>query len=455
MARPLVCSLLAASALLASPAQAEEPPDRHGVVIDLPLVDLPFNLRGGLTSPGMGQSLGLSASFYQVLHGGLGLALDPYEGPWWQRLGGRMLIGAADLLVTSLPPGLTWQHEEGHRAVLSREKIGSFNGVYRFRPFSGVVAVSQVKDEELAAFKARNPGGFVRMSTAGLEMNLELVSSLARTQLFYRTRAWHGFLFWQAYLTNTLYQATCASASGDRTTEEEERREGADVASRDFTGLDCNAWVYDLFRPGETYEARGVHPSGVGVRRYRKRSDLSGEERSYQEQQLALSFLNYLDPALLGLDWFTAEVGERRLPLRFNGRVRHMAAPFGQTINLEAYGQYRDYNVALGFQGGMNRKQFFPGISGELHRFPLDLVIGKPITVSARASLWLQPGEQRFREARYRPGALGSLRLAYAFSTAFEPYVEVEGKSAGWVPGNVWLDANVSARAGLVSTLLD
>jgi hypothetical protein len=456
MRRPRL-ALLSLLGCLSSPSilHAEEPVDRHGVVLDLPLVDLPFNARHGFSWPGMQQSLALSASAYQLLHGGLGHAFDPYEGEWWQRLLGKGVITAADLLMTNLPLGLTWQHEEGHRAVLSREKISSFNGVYRFRPFAGVTGVSKVDDEALRAFKLRDPGGFVRMSTAGIEMNLELVSSLQKTQLFYRTRAWHGALFWQTYLTNTLHLATCASDRGDRITAEEEAREGSSVPDRDFTGLDCNAWVYDLFRPGEAYDARGLHPSGTGVRRYRRRSDLTREERSYQERQLYLSLLNFLDPALLGLDWFSFEMGERRQQLRVNGRVRHMPAPFGQTINLEAYGQYRDYNMAVGLLGGLNRDQFFPGLNAELHRFPLDLVIGKPVTLSARASLWLQPEKQRFQDASHRPGALGSLRVAYAFAPTFEPYVEVEGKSAGWAPGNPWLASNISGRVGFVSTLFD
>ena len=455
LARRLACCLAFFASLSPTCALAEEPVDRHGVVLDVPLADLPFNTRKGLTWPSMQQSLALSADVYQLLHWGIGQAADPYEGEWWRRLLGKGLIGATDLLFTNLPFGLTWQHEEGHRAVLGLEGFSSRNGVYRFRPFSSVVAVSDVRDDDLRALKSRDPGGFVRLSTAGMEMNLELVSSLEKTQLFYRTRAWHGFLFWQSYLTSTLYLATCASDRGDRITSEEEAREGADVAARDAVGLDCNAWVYDLFRRDEALDARGVHPSGVGVRRYRKRSDLTDAERGYQRQQLALSFLNFLDPALLGLDWFSFELGERRQQLRVNGRLRHMPAPFGQTVNLEAYGQYRDYNLAVGLQGGLNRDQFFPGLNVELHRFPLDLVIGKPVTVSARASLWVQPGEQRFQDASYRPGALGSLRLAYSFMPAFEPYVEVEGKSAGWVPGNVWLRPNASFRVGLVSTLFD
>ena len=38
--------------------------------------------------------------------------------------------------------------------------------------------------------------------------------------------------------------------------------EERNIAKRDFVGLDCNAWVYDLFRPNEPYELRGIHPIG-------------------------------------------------------------------------------------------------------------------------------------------------------------------------------------------------
>nr|MCU0659339.1 hypothetical protein [Polyangiaceae bacterium] len=90
MRRPRL-ALLSLLGCLSSPSilHAEEPVDRHGVVLDLPLVDLPFNARHGFSWPGMPQSLALSASAYQLLHGGLGHAFDPYEGEWWQRLLGK------------------------------------------------------------------------------------------------------------------------------------------------------------------------------------------------------------------------------------------------------------------------------------------------------------------------------------------------------------------------------
>lgn len=455
MARRLGCLSSLILLLYSSLAQAEKPVDRHGIVLDLPVVDLPFNLRDGLTGPAMSQSLALSAGFYQLLHGSLGFAIDPYEGSIGQRILSGVLIGAADLLATNLPLGIAWQHEEAHRAVLSKEKIASYNGIYQFHIFSSTTAVSKVDDDALLSFKSRDPGGFVRMSTAGLEANLELINSIEKTQLFYRTRAWHTVLFWQSYLINSAYLRTCSNKDGDRITSEAEQSESTNISTRDFTGLDCSAWVYDRFRPTEPYSSRGVHPSGVGIRRYRSRFDLSDPERRYLSQQFYLSLLNFIDPALLGLDWFSVEIGERRQTLRFNGHIRHMVSPFGQTINLETYAQYRDYNVALGFQGAFNQNQFFPGLNAEIHRFPLDLVIGKPITISAKTSLWLQPKAQQFQQARYSPGALGSLRLAYASSPVFEPYIEVEGKSAGWVPNSVWLSANATVRAGFVSTLFD
>lgn len=453
--RPLLfLAALAAAAALPSVARADDSA-RSGVVLDVPLVDLPYNARGGLRWPSMTQSLALSGDFYQVFHYGVGQAIDPYEGEWWRRLLGRAVISAGDLLVTGLPPALTWQHEEGHRAVLGTQKISSANGVYHFKPFSSTTSVDKVKDEDLAAFKARDPAGFVRMSTAGLESSLELVTSLEKTQLFYSTRAWHGFLFWQTYATNTAYLGACASKSIDKDIADIEAKEGADVANRDFTGADCTGWVYDLFRPDEPYGARGAHPSGVGVRRYRRQADLTSAEKSHLNRQFYLSFLNFLDPALVGFDWFTMKIGPRQEPLRWSAHVRHTPAPFGQSINLEVFGQYRAFNGFFGVLGGMNEGHFFPGVNAELHRFPMDLVIGLPVTVSARASAWVQPTDLRFHGSSYAPGALGSLRLAYGVEQAFEPYVEVEGKSAGWVPGNTWLRPTFSARVGLVSALFN
>src|SRR6185503_15319227 len=107
------------------------------------------------------------------------------------------------------------------------------------------------------------------------------------------------------------------------TTEEQNRKEGTNVPTRDFTGLDPDGWVYDLFRPDEPYAARGIHPSGVGIDRYRSESDFTPRERRYLRRQARLSWLNLLNPQLIGLYGF--DVGRLNgLPVTVNASAQHM-----------------------------------------------------------------------------------------------------------------------------------
>lgn len=456
----LPVAVLATLALLlpAAPAAADEGglDERTGVALDIPLVDLPFNSQHGLTWPSMGQALGLSSDFYQLVHHGVGKLVDPYDPVRSQAILGRVAIVVADALATNLPGGLIWAHNEGQRAVLGRNDISSRNDIYRFRLFDPTVYVSRVSDDDLRGLKQRSPADFVRRSTAGLEMNLELVTAMQKSQLFYATRTWNQGLYWQSYLLVTGYQYLCASGRADRITRDADRSgDEADPMRRDVSGLDCLAWTRDQFRPGEPYDvaSRGRHASGVGIERYTANRDLTTRERGHVNMMAGLSLLNFLDPALVGIDAFNVRVGSRQQPLRFNGHVRHTPTAYGHAVNLEAYGQYGDINVFAALDTGLNRQSVFPGLRAELHRFPLDLVIGLPISVSARAGVWLQPRDQRFETSSHVPGALGALRVAYSSSRSFEPYVEVEGKSAGWVAGQAWLGSNASVRAGLVAML--
>jgi hypothetical protein len=43
--------------------------------------------------------------------------------------------------------------------------------------------------------------------------------------------------------------------------EEERNARLTDWHLSDFTAPDCTAWVYDMFRPDKSYQARGLHPS--------------------------------------------------------------------------------------------------------------------------------------------------------------------------------------------------
>ena len=460
MGRVSVAAAVAAVTLaLASPAHADPGglQERSGVVLDVPLLDAPFNFKDGFTWPAMGQSLALSTDFYQLVHNGVGRLIDPYDPITSRRILGRVAVTLADVLVTNLPGGLIWAHNEGQRAVLGRHGISSFNDVYRFNVVDPTIYASHVSDDELRELKSKSQGDFVRRSTAGIEMNLQLVTSLEKNQLFYATRTWNQALYWQSYLLVSGYQLLCASKRADRITDEalDSGREQNDASRRDMSGLDCLAWTHDQFNPTLpfTSDARGLFRGGNGVQRYVLRRQMSGSEKDHLTQQAVLSLLNVFDPALFGFDAFSVRVGAREQELRFNGHIRHTPTAYGQAINLEVYSQYGDINTFMAVQGGFNGVSFFPGLAAELHRFPLDLVIGLPISLSARASVWLQPKDQRFDESHHTPGVLGALRLAYSSSRSFEPYLEFEGKSAGWVASHAYLGANASVRAGLVAML--
>src|SRR6185369_11033773 len=153
------------------------------------------------------------------------------------------------------------------------------------------------------------------------------------------TRSFNYGVLWLAKVNSILYVYTSGTSNADGLTDEVNAKEGANVPKRDFTGLDFTAWVYDLHRPDEPYAARGVHPSGVGIDRYIRYSDLSDAEKSYLRLQGYLQVLNLIDPNLFGFTRFTARrragtdgadgAAPPRPPIEWMLSAFHLLAPFG------------------------------------------------------------------------------------------------------------------------------
>jgi hypothetical protein len=446
MRRRTILAVASAIALgAASRVQAQPTPQasRRGVYLEAPLADGAIDGAQAQSLPTMQQSLWVATNAYVGAHYGIASALDPYGNSFWKAFFGRLLTGVADLALIQLPFGAAWQHEEWHRAVLGARGIHSYNDVYNFELFASTIAVSHVPDSGLVRLKAEHPPEIVRMGTAGIEGNYQLATNIEKVAFFYRPRTYDGIAITMLYAINSAYMFTCASPDADREVDKEEREEGANVTPRDFTGLDCLGWTYDLFRPNEPYEARGVHPSGVGVRRYRRWADLHPEEREYLETHAALSLLNFIDPAVAGFDSFTAG------SWRFNAHVRHQPTSFGSATMLEGFVQRGPFNVFAGAHGYFNRNLSLPGLAMELVRYPLPRIEGRPSWLGARASLWLQPDSQSFETTRIAPGGLFALRFGYEATSALSPFVEIEGKTAGWVAGSVALGPSLAFRSGL------
>ena len=367
----------------------------------------------------MQQSLAITGSVYELSHQALWDAFGKRE---WAS---KTAVGLFDLATTAvLPLPLTdvWLHEEWHRAVLGRRGINSFDDVYYFR-VTDTVAVSHVRDEDLIRLKRDHPADQVRLQEAGIEGEYALVQRLEKDRFFHGSRAWHMPLYWLIKLEAQGYVASGTDDEVNADTDKMNREDGSSVKKRDFTGHDFVGWMYDLSRPDEPYQARGIHPSGVGINRYRKPSDLTDDERRFLHRQGQLQYLNFLDSNLIGIDAFHD----------VNITAAHLLTSFGYTIDANVFlrGKRKVFVVLHDYK---NRERHFPGADVQLLDTPLTL----------RLALWLQPERQRFRDRRGKPGGLIGVRVDRGTT-----FAEVEAKSRGWVQGIESLEASLALRFGL------
>ena len=363
----------------------------------------------------MEQSLSWSAAFYDASHRAIERAWGEKHETW-----GKTSVALFDLAVDvffPLPLSDTWVHEEFHRAVLGNRGVASFDDVYHFRPIPESIAVSHVRDDALVRMRREHPADFVRAHAGGIEGEHALVLRLEREHFFEGTTSWNLPLYMLAKVNSIAYIASGATSEANHLTDQWERDEGSHVSRRDFTGHDFTAWVYDLFRPYEPYQARGLHPSGVGIRRYIRESDLTDAERAYLRRQGKLAVINLLDPNLIDLNG-----------RRFNVAAGHLLTPFGYSIDADVFVRHPRLFVVL--HDYVNHERSFPGMEATFdQRF--------------RIALWKQPDHSMFRDRNGRLGGLVSARFQRR-----RWFAELEAKSAGWVEGNVHLDRSISVRAG-------
>jgi hypothetical protein len=416
------------------------------LILELPLVDHPFNWSDGYTAPSMQQSLHITKDLYQYSH---------YKFSQWfesRPVASALATIGFDVVSIWLPFGAAWLHEEWHRAVMSTRGISSFNEIYEFPLFAETISVKHVKDEDLIRLKQEYPADMVRLHAAGIEAQYELNFALEKDRFYLQPATLDDAILWINYINNISYMYACASDQSNTITDEILQNEDDDISQRDFTGLDCNAWVYDLFRPDEPYELRGTHPSGVGIQRYIRYDDLTDEEQSYLNTNFKLSFLNLIDPFLYRFEFFTATNPFNRQPFRWNTTLRHHLTSFGYSIDANVFYQQNSVNAIAIAHHYVNKNRFFPGLELALIRFPVS-VFGTHLPLSVRTALWLQPKDQQFDTGESKLGGIATATLHLPINKQWGTYLEMEAKTQGWVAGNVYLQDNVSVRLGVAVKL--
>jgi hypothetical protein len=421
------------------------------LLLQAPLSDLPYGFKGGFDSPSMRQSMLWNTSSIQLANQTIGWLWEGRQPGFLRYFGTWASLGLFTYASVYLPPGGAWMHEEWHRAVLTKEGVSSYNGVYHWDIGAEAIAVDHVEDAELAEMKADHPADFIRLMSAGLESETESVRLMRRNNFFLGRRSEYDLLsWWNTNLNGAAYLYICSVKEFDETLKEANFEEEK-MSERDFTGLDFRAWVHDLRRPEEPYAQgpRGrIHPTGSGVDRYLLYSDLTPDERNYLRLQAGLSLLNLVSPQSIGRDWLPGVNPWDGGGFLWNFGLSHHLTPFGFDVGGDFLVRRGKWSWVVSMQGLINGEMALPAMAGELFRYPVP--VGRSdIYLTCGASAWLQPENQLHYTSSVAPGGAVLLGLAVPLQYSLELFAEADAKTEGWMPGNVYLDAAVQGRAGL------
>lgn len=414
------------------------------IPVKLPLADIPYNFSKGYTFPGMNQSLCITKDFSQLSHN-LVFHIMPPEQTCLQMIS----IFAWDYLLFYLPGGPAWLHEEWHRAVMGQYGVSSYNDIYNMDIFSEIIAVSHVKDNGLAMIKNDHNSDMVRLSAAGYEADIELTKEFRRDSFFSGRSLKYEFFESLLGITNAVYYVyMCTTGDADTMTDEMNMNE-SDPEIRDFTGLDFTAWIYDLNRPHENYSDRGVHPTGTGIDRYIRYSDLTSEEKNYLKFSSRLAFLNFISPQLFGISRFTASLPFSGREFSFNFMMTHQLTSFGNDISAVLFFTADALKTEVAYHSYLNCDNYFPGIEFIIRRFPIS-IYGKTIYMDTRMLFFIQPQKHEFRTRDGEAGGLAGIGFYLPLAgDRLELFMEGDVKSSGWVAGNVYLDRAIQQRTGI------
>jgi hypothetical protein len=428
--------------------------------IDFPLFDLPYQIDtmdtsgygffGSYTSPSMDQSMALTVDIYSSLHFGMRKLYDSLTiAPMWKNAlyyGGT----AAGILAFAyvFPFGYPWTQREFTRSILSRFAIKSINGDY---DISNPTQVTGVTDAQLERFKAENPQDMIRMDEAESETYFLFSDLMLRNVFFYDL---NNLSNWTALIT-TYLGASGINAAGvaahllgvdfiDDIIKADYKNDGKEE-SRELYSISSINWVYDLFRPGESYSGRGTHPSGSGVARYITWAQLNDDERQYLVKQGWLSFLNYFSPLYYGFNSFPLG----KTGIEWNFALRHYLTPFGSDVPAQILLKKAPFNMLFTYHSYQNYSNYFPAIEAELVEFPLQFTPKFGLLLSPRVLLGIQPKDQQFKTSDPEFLGLLGLRVDFGLSRHVLPFVDFSAKTGGWIAGDEYLESNVSFKAGV------
>ncbi|MBN1560696.1 hypothetical protein JW998_10630 [candidate division KSB1 bacterium] len=318
-------------------------------------------------------------------------------------------------------------HEEGHRSILTVNNIGSISQPYFNR--HGAAYVKGVTDQTLQELRDTDLPTYIRLHAAGLESDYMLTKRVEALGSFGQD-AFHHFKweYWTRKLSIIQYYAT-GLFHYDMDLEEE-----TDELQRDIVGHD----VYGA--------ARHLHRPAMAFHRYTRYSSLTDDEKKYVSRLGWRSFLNLLNPLIIGKTNFKLTTR-----MAVNGGFGYTMAPFGDFIDENVWLKYDDLCLSFYARQFQNKDNWFHGFGLGVS----DLRVYSRLSLSLSGHFWRQPRDFSFHTADSFAGGAVDLDVRYFFSGKSDGWLDAFSidagcvyKSKGFLPEELYLDEHFGFRLG-------
>ncbi len=319
-------------------------------------------------------------------------------------------------------------HEEGHRSILISKNIGSVSEPFFFSKRGGYI--DGVTDASLVSLRDKDFPVFARLYTAGLESDYMLThreeamfsfgkASFKDLAVEYLMRK---FMLMQYYLIGFFkYDVDGA----------EEKNE----LNRDIVGNDVYGIVRQLHRPTMPFQ------------RYTRYSDLTSDEISYLKKMGYRSFLNLLNPNIIGIS---------------NIRVsKYLSLNLGMGHTMCPFGDFTDENLWLKIKGKLMIDTYFRQYQNKNHTFLAggfgikDYPLTNRFVSSIDIHLWDQPEKLGFTDDKAKFGGGIEWIGKYFFNTREKSHRKgisldfgLTYKTAGFLPEEIRMQKHFGMRLG-------
>jgi hypothetical protein len=133
---------------------------------------------------------------------------------------------------------------------------------------------------------------------------------------------------------------------------------------------------------------------------------------------------------------------------RWNFAFRHFLTSFGTDLSCNIFFNIDKLNLVAIYHNYQNYKNIFPALEIEMIDYPINIK-NLVIYFSPRIIIGVQPADQEFFTSKAEFFGLVGSRFDLQITKNWLPYFEVTAKTDGFVTGNEFLKANVSARLGI------